>query len=116
MRYCYNRCVENGISYDIKYENMYKLIKNYNAIIIDVRSNQEFKEGHINGAINIPLCDIKRKISNIIADKNIYIIAYCTSGIRSKKAQDILKSLGYKNVYNLIPGFQGTEQKSKMGT
>ncbi|MBP3502988.1 MAG: rhodanese-like domain-containing protein [Clostridia bacterium] len=86
---------------------MINILNNYSAILLDVRSRQEFKEGHIDGAINIPLCDVKKEVPKRITDKNKYIIVYCTSGIRSKKAQKILNSMGYKNVYNLISGFKG---------
>ena len=98
---CYKRCAEN----DISYNEMINLLNKYSAILLDVRSNQEFKEGHFDGAINVPLCDIKKKIQKKISNKNKYIIAYCTSGIRSKKAQKILNSIGYKNVYNLVSGY-----------
>ena len=59
--------------------------------IIDVRSTQEFQEGHIDGAISIPEYEI---------------IVYCTSGQRSKKAKQKLEKLGYKKVYNLYNGLE----------
>ena len=99
---CYYTSYTNG---DIDYKRMKELISKYPTIIIDVRSEQEFREGHINGAINVPLYRIKSDIPKRINDKEKYIILYCTSGIRSKKAQNILSDLGYINVYNLISGF-----------
>ena len=75
------------------------------AIVIDVRSPQEYKEGHIDGAILIPEYEIKKNIGNKVKDKNQNIVVYCSSGSRSKKAQKILKKLGYENVYNLYNGF-----------
>ena len=83
---------------------MQKILKTKSAILIDVRSKQEFNEGHFNGAINIPLNDINI-ITDKVKDKNKYIILYCSSGIRSKKAQKILISDGYMNVYNLVDGY-----------
>ena len=74
------------------------------AIIIDVRSPQEYEEGHIDGAISIPEYEIKRKIENVIPDKTKNIAVYCCSGGRSKKAQKLLKKLGYDHVYNLYNG------------
>lgn len=84
---------------------MEEIINKYPTIIVDVRSEQEFKEGHINGAINIPLYKVKSDFQKKIKNKNEYIVLYCTSGIRSKKAQNILISMGYTNVYNLISEF-----------
>ena len=84
---------------------MNKIIKKSPTIIIDVRSEQEYAEGHLNGAINIPLYRIKSETERIVEDKSKQIIVYCTSGVRSEKAQVILNSMGYMNVYNLISGF-----------
>ena len=72
-----------------------------NIIIIDVRSPQEYEEGHINGSICIPSYDIIKKAESIIPDKNISIVAYCNYGNRSRKAASILNQMGYNNVYIL---------------
>lgn len=74
------------------------------AIIIDVRSPQEFREGHIDGAISIPDYQIKKEIERKIPNKNEIIIVYCSTGHRSQKSQKILERLGYKNVYNIYEG------------
>ena len=71
--------------------------------VIDVRSIQEYNEGHLEGAINIPIYDIK-KIKDIIKDRNSIIIVYCSNGIRSKKAAKILNDLCYLNVYSINKG------------
>ena len=88
---------------EIGLEDLQKLQKE-GIILIDVRSPQEYREGHIDGAISIPEYEIKKKAENILKDRNRKIIVYCSSGGRSKKAQKTLKKLGYKNVYNLYNG------------
>ena len=70
----------------------------YGAIIIDVRSPQEFREGHIDGAICIPDYNIKKQIEKVIPDKNKTLLLYCSTGHRSKKVQKELIRQGYKNV------------------
>ena len=75
------------------------------AMIIDVRSPQEYQEGHIDGAILIPEYEIKKKAKVKLGDKEKKIVVYCSSGGRSKKAQKILRKLGYNHVYNLYNGF-----------
>lgn len=90
---------------DITEEELVKYQKE-GAIIVDVRSPQEFKEGHINGAICIPEYNIKREAENIIKNKNSTIIVYCSTGHRSKKAQEKLKKIGYNNVYNVYGGIK----------
>ena len=88
---------------DIGLEELGQLQKE-GATIIDVRSPQEFREGHIDGAISIPEYKIKKEIENRIPDKNQNIVVYCSSGGRSKKAQKQLRKLGYSQVYNLYNG------------
>lgn len=82
-----------------------KQLQNEGAMLIDVRSPQEFREGHLDGAISIPEYDIKKEIEKIVLDKNKNIVVYCSSGGRSKKAQKTLNKLGYQNVYNVYNGF-----------
>ena len=88
---------------NIEWEQLKQLQKE-GAIIVDVRSPQEYKEGHLDGAISIPEYKIKKEIENVIPDKKKNIVVYCSSGGRSKKAQKLLKKLGYHHVYNLYNG------------
>ncbi len=76
------------------------------AILIDVRSPQEYKEGHLYGAILIPEYELLSRCRQELKDKNSVLIVYCSSGTRSKKAQKQLEKLGYNCVYNLYNGMQ----------
>lgn len=78
--------------------------KNPDTILLDVRSPQEFNEGHLNGAINIPTYELYLKAPRMIPNRENIIIAYCTVGLRSKNAINILKRLGYQNLYHLEGG------------
>ena len=90
---------------DITMEEL-KRMQSQGAIIIDVRSPQEYAEGHIEGAIVIPEYELKIRAKEIIKDKSQLIVVYCPRGFRSKKAQRILKYMGYENVYNLYKGLE----------
>jgi len=93
---------------NISYEKMKEILKeDANTIVLDVRSPQEYNEGHIIGAINIPEYTISTKTNNIIQNKNTKIIVYCASGLRSKKAIKVLKKIGFTNLYNLEDGIEG---------
>ncbi len=72
------------------------------SILIDVRTNSEYKSGHLDGSINIPYEDIVKGVSKL-EDVNLdtHIIVYCKSGGRSSQAFDSLKDAGYNNVYDL---------------
>lgn len=90
---------------DVDYSELKKLIRQTeNVKLIDVRSMQEYTEGHLDGAICVPLYELNPKIKEVTSDKDSLMILYCTSGIRSLKGVKILTSMGYKNVYNLKGG------------
>lgn len=97
-RYCRN--FQNG---DITIDEMKNKILQ-GAILIDVRSNQEYREGHIQGAINIPDFEIINRVQKEIPKKNQLIVLYCQYGGRSKNSANLMKRLGYTNVYNLFGG------------
>ena len=92
-------------SEDINIEELKNLIKaNKEIILLDVRSPQEYKEGCLNGAINIPLYELEECCDCKLNNKEKTIIVYCQSGIRSRKAVNILKKNGFKNLYHLRGG------------
>jgi len=69
-----------------------------NYIILDVRTLEEYRDGHIPGAINIPNEDIGTKEPLELPDKDQLILVYCRSGNRSKQASRKLAELGYTNI------------------
>lgn len=77
----------------------YAALVKQGAVILDVRSKDEYASGHIRGSINISL-DALNKNLNKLTDKNKPVITCCASGMRSASAKGILKSKGYKEVYN----------------
>lgn len=77
-----------------------ELLKN-GALVIDVRSANEFEAGHIIQARNIPLDRVEVMAWSQVKDKNTPLLLHCSTGIRSKLAMRKLESLGYKNVHNL---------------
>jgi rhodanese-related sulfurtransferase len=68
------------------------------AIILDVRSKGEYQGGHIKGSINISVDSLNSNLNKLKKDKPI--ITCCASGMRSANAKSILKSNGFKEVYN----------------
>ena len=67
-------------------------------IILDVRTQEEYDEGHIPGAIVISHEEIGEKAEDVLTDKNQLILVYCRSGRRSKIAAEALVELGYTNI------------------
>lgn len=104
----YRRCsLYRKSNLDIYFQDLGEFSRKNSGLIIDVRGKKEYQEWHFDGAINIPVWDIKERISVVEHNVNRFIILYCSSGLRSKKAQQILQAQGYKNVYNVIDGFYG---------
>ena len=79
------------------------------AALIDVREADEFRGGHIPGAVNIPLSTI----GSITLPKDTPLFIYCLSGMRSKKAADILKQKGYNFAKSIggIKSYKGAVEK-----
>lgn len=71
------------------------------ALWIDVRTAQEFSDGHVTQAVNIPYEEIAGQINAIAPDKDALIYVYCRSGRRSGIAKDTLDGLGYTQVINI---------------
>lgn len=74
--------------------------QNDNYILLDARTQSEYKEGHIKGAILMPETEIGARAEKELPDKNQTILIYCRSGRRSKIAADILVGKGYSKVYD----------------
>ena len=67
-------------------------------IILDVRTREEYDQGHIPGAMLIPDTEIETKAEEVLTDKDQLLLVYCRSGRRSKLASEILVELGYTNI------------------
>lgn len=92
-------------SREISYKEVLRIMQdNPEAVLIDVRSAQEYKEGHLENSISIPVYDLAKNIVTKINKRDSIIILYCQTGKRSKKAAKILGDLCYTNVYTIKDG------------
>ena len=87
---------------DVEASDIENLVKN-KEFLLDVREEYEYQDGHIKGAVNLPLREILGKKDSLPKDKDIYV--YCRSGHRSADAVNFLKSLGFEKVHNIEGGF-----------
>ncbi|MDO9051044.1 MAG: rhodanese-like domain-containing protein [Methylotenera sp.] len=81
-----------------------KMFSEQKAIIVDVREDSEWKEGHIAGAIHIPLAQVESRLRELAQYKNSNVVVQCRSGKRSAKAASTLQAAGFTKVYNLTGG------------
>ena len=70
------------------------------AVLLDVRTPQEYREGHIPGSQNMPLQQLD-KVEEVTENKDAILYVYCHSGSRSRQAVSLLKHMGYTNVHNI---------------
>jgi rhodanese-related sulfurtransferase len=69
--------------------------------LLDVRSSEEFRQGHIPNARSIPLNVLSQRVQNELPDKEIRILVYCSAGHRGVSAVRLLKQLGYENAISI---------------
>jgi len=81
------------------------VIENIDPLLIDVREASEYADGHIPGAINIPLRTLTQNLDKIPTDQPVFI--YCASGLRAGTALAALGLLGYDNLKSFPPGWKG---------
>ena len=95
-----------------KRQNINQRLEEYDrspqALLLDVRTEQEYRQGHIPGSRNIPLHSIEQVLA-LTHSKHVPLFVYCYSGARSRRAVQELQHLGYTDVRNLggISAYQG---------
>jgi len=87
-----------------------KLINDKNALVVDVRTEKEYKEGHVMNALHIPLGKLDDRIQELQAYKNHAVVMVCRSGARSAQAATKLKKQGFANVHNIGGGMLAWER------
>jgi len=85
-----------------------------NMVVIDVRKPNEFAEGHITGAVNIPLSDMADpgSMAQLKEDDNLYV--HCSAGYRSVIASSLLKRQGIHNLRNVLYGWNQIKELEKI--
>lgn len=84
-----------------------ELLKNNgkSPVLLDVRESDEWRQGHLEGAIPLPRGFLEIKVEAAIPDKNTPIIAYCAGGVRSLLAAKVMREMGYQNVTSMAGGY-----------
>jgi rhodanese-related sulfurtransferase len=100
---------ENDLDPNSAFEMMKANKDNSNFVLLDVRTFGEHEQSHIEGSIllNYQSRDFGKEVNKLDKDK-IYLV-YCRSGMRSGASIDIMRKLGFKNLYNLSGGIMGWE-------
>ena len=87
-----------------------RLAQNPNAVLVDVREDAEWANGHATQAIHLGKGVLERDIEKAIPDPNCEMIMYCGGGFRSVLTADVAKRMGFRNVASLIGGYKALVQ------
>ena len=88
---------------EISPEDAEKLLKSGEAVLLDVRTEEEYRAEHVEGAKWIPLNELSERAGELDKDKTI-ILCFCRSGARSSAACNFLKENGFRKLYNVTGG------------
>jgi rhodanese-related sulfurtransferase len=80
------------------------------GVVIDVCSADEFAQGHIKGAVNVPLDELESRLDKAVKNKSNPVIMVCAAGARSKRAQAMAQKLGYEKVHSLQGGLKAWKE------
>lgn len=92
--------LDKGVYQRITPEDAKKMMDEGNVTIVDVRTESEYNEAHIPGAVLVPVESIGSEPPEALADKDATLLVYCRSGNRSRTASEKLIELGYTSVYD----------------
>ncbi len=93
---------KTGIYKEITVDEANEMISKGGYQILDVRTQEEYAEGHIAGSVLIPVSELEKRLEEL--EKDLPVIVYCRSGNRSTQASVILKNEGFKEIYNVLGG------------
>jgi sulfur-carrier protein adenylyltransferase/sulfurtransferase len=84
-----------------------KLDRGETPVLLDVREKEEYRDGHLEGALSLPRGFLEIRVEEAVPDRSTAIIAYCAGGTRSLIAARTLREMGYENVTSMSEGFTG---------
>ena len=108
--FIYYNLIQRGSSYeDVTSEQVKALIEiNPSLVVVDVRTEAEYNDEHLEGAINIPLDELEQRLSEL--NPNDKILVYCRTGNRSTQAAEILVEKGFSGLYHMHGGIVAWKQ------
>lgn len=93
-------------------QQVVQLLNNNSSILLDVRENNEYSQGHIVNSMHIPQGEVKKRLAELEKYKDGNVVVSCRSGARSSSTCSMLKKQGFKNVFNLRGGIMAWENEN----
>lgn len=102
---------------NLELQEVYELIKSKKDLfILDVRTKEEYIDGHIKGAYSLPLGKLALSDDEIMDYEDSPVLVYCEKGFRSVQASEILENNGFSNLYHLDGGYSKFKNYPKSQT
>jgi rhodanese-related sulfurtransferase len=87
-----------------------QLINREKAVVVDVCETEEFAQGHIGGAKNVPLGELEQRLPDLVKNKSLPLILVCPTGARANRAVATAKKLGYEKAQALAGGLKAWKE------
>ena len=91
-------------AWDRSPQQVVQLMNHEDSLILDIRENQEYQDGHIADSLHIPMSEVKNRLSELEKYKQSQVVVSCRSGHRSARICSLLKKKGFDNIFNLRGG------------
>jgi rhodanese-related sulfurtransferase len=98
--------VQGGMARGLSAQEAVRLINREKAVVVDVCEPDEFAQGHIGGAKNLPLAQLEQRLPEVVKNKTVPLILVCASGGRAQRALGTAKKLGYDKAQALAGGLK----------
>ncbi len=95
--------------HDVDPQEAVGLMNRQDAVLVDVREDKEYREGHVAGSMHVPLSGLNKNLDRLQTVQDKPVIVGCRSGHRSSKAAGVLRKHGFEQVYNLKGGILAWE-------
>ena len=90
--------------------NAVQLINRERAVVVDVSETEEFAQGHVGGAKNVPVGQLEQRLPEVVKNKTLPLILVCPSGARANRALAVAKKLGYEKAQVLAGGLKAWKE------
>jgi rhodanese-related sulfurtransferase len=90
--------------------NAVQLINRERAVVVDVSETEEFAQGHVGGAKNVPVGQLEKRLPEVVKNKTLPLILICPNGARANRALAVAKKLGYEKAQVLAGGLKAWKE------
>ena len=102
--------VQGATAGGLSTSNAVQLINRERAVVVDVSETEEFAQGHVGGAKNVPVGQLEQRLPEVVKNKTLPLILVCPNGARANRALAVAKKLGYEKAQVLAGGLKSWKE------